>query len=264
MDENYIQEMCNEIFKPISEKLLHLIDSLDSKISTMLSSIESHFGIELEKRDQVIDDLANKLDNIVTEREDENNEINLIRDRLSTLEAKAATVSHLNGDTARPSSSWKNQFGNDMFNTNVINDWGLDDVESQDKGTIDLLVAGDSCTKYLDLEKINPGKENKLICILGGKTGDLKKAVMDTYSENKVSHCVVHIGTNHTSTDEPYAVAEKILALLKDLRKNMRQTALHYSAILPKFSNSWLPGFNEINHRVFQQSKAVRVLIYFP
>ena len=253
MEDNMVQEICSSIIKPISDK----IDSLDTKIGTLLMSMESRFKSELEKRDHKIVDLTAKFENIYNEREADKKELKLIKDKLSTLEAK-----NIDGAQAK-FSGWSNSFGNDenIFSdpveTEVETDWRPDDIESQDLSNIDLLVAGDSCVKHLDLELMNPGKTNRLICVPGGKAVDIRNRVKEICATNNVSHCVVHVGTNHTSSDEPIATAEKLVALLREIKTNMPQTSVYFSSILPKYDNEWLSSLNLINRRVYESSKKV-------
>ena len=62
---------------------------------------------------------------------------------------------------------------------------------------IALLIVGDSCVKYMDADKINPGGNNKLVCIRGGKANDIRNAIMEVNASHAVAHCVIHVDSNH-------------------------------------------------------------------
>ena len=66
----------------------------------------------------------------------------------------------------------------------------------------------------------------------------------------EISHCLIHVGSNHTSIDPPHALASKLLAFLKEVRSNMPKTAIHFSGILPKFGQELLPGISYVNSKV--------------
>ena len=104
---------------------------------------------------------------------------------------------------------------------------------------------------------MNPGGTNQLICIKGGKISQIGSAILDAHNQSNIAQCVVHVGTNHTSMENPDTVAEKIVTLMKELKVKMPRTAFKFSAILPKYGSSWLPGINEINYRVYRSAESV-------
>ena len=93
--------------------------------------------------------------------------------------------------------------------------------------------------------------------IRGGKSNDIRTAIMRTFAHNTISNCFVHVGTNHAPSEEPNVVSAKLIGLMKELRHNMPATGLHFSAILPKHDSSWLPGIDTINKRVHIASRVI-------
>ena len=78
---------------------------------------------------------------------------------------------------------------------------------------------------------------------------------MEANSKHRaIRHCVIHLGTNHTTEDAPHVLATKLLILLKEVRHNMQNTSLSFSAILPKYDAKWIPGIDQVNNTVQQCS----------
>ena len=84
---------------------------------------------------------------------------------------------------------------------------------------------------------------------------------MEYTTTHDVAHCVVHVGSNHAPEEPPHVVTLKITSLLKELRKNLPNTSIHFSAILPKHDIEneidFTPGINFINWRVRQYATKI-------
>ena len=98
---------------------------------------------------------------------------------------------------------------------------------------------------------------NKLVCISGGKIDDIRDEIMEVNTLHKVANCIIHVGTNLIPEEEPGLVSKKLLLFLKEVRQNMPRTGIHFSNILPKYGNTWLPGIDLINRRVYLASNEI-------
>ena len=123
---------------------------------------------------------------------------------------------------------------------------------SGEKEELDLVICGDSIVKSIQPDLINPGKDNKLICLPGGKISHIRKAVIELSKSHTVKHLVLHVASNDTSSDPPAVVIRNMRSLIKEIKHNMPTTTLHISAVLPKINSSWLRGLNEINKGLYE------------
>ena len=125
----------------------------------------------------------------------------------------------------------------------------------EDKECIDLIILGDSITKYIIPERITKGPEEKSINF--SKSGAKVKHVYDQFREFKelhgdtvVSNVIVHVGTNHLPRDDPCDVLRKISKLLLFLQKEMKESTIYFSAIIPKFGSQSFRTINFINREI--------------
>ena len=78
------------------------------------------------------------------------------------------------------------------------------------------------------------------------------------YSYNSrytITHCVVHVGTNLVPQEMPTAVTMELVGLMKEIRYNMLNLALHFSCLLPKYYSSFLHGIDQINQCLYAESR---------
>ena len=239
------------LVKPLEHCFEQLISTFTTKFVTLLDDFENRLTSELRKRDNCITDLSAKIDVMQKEREEDKQEIielkAKITENISIKDSDAFAVIQEGNKTV---TDWRDE-------PDADDDYSTVDDEFSEGENIDLLVIGDSCVSHLDVNRMYRGKRNKLICIRGGMIDDIRNAIKKTYAHHSITNCVVHVGTNHTPTEEPNVVSAKIISLMKELRSNMPQTGLHFSAILPKYNSSWLPGIDTINKRVCMASRVL-------
>ena len=213
----------------------------------------------------VIEDLSIKLETISKERVTEREEVEQLRKQINDAGGSKHNSSGWNAAPSFDRIKFDDVVLSDSVDWNEVprNDDFLNDDETEQDQKIDLLLAGDSCIKHIDVNKINPGGNNRQECIRGGKINDIRNAIMEVNASCEVSHCVIHVGSNHIPEEPPHTVASKLISLLKEVRHNMPNTTVSFSAILPKYGPDFLPGINTINWLVFNSASEIGYAFIF-
>ena len=228
MDEETVTNIFAKLLTTMNQHFYELSASLHEKLNTTILSVESRYKAELDSRDKIISELIQKNEEISKER-------NELKEKLKTIK----TMSHVH----------QNPFENE--NLPVWNEVGHAPIEPQPNEKLDLLVIGDSIVSHLDVDRLNPRGNNKLICKRGGKIEDIRDALMEETSSTKgMSHCIIHVGLNHAPEDPPHLLSAKLLSFLKEVRSNLPETSIHFSSILPKYGTEMLSGINFVNETV--------------
>ena len=128
---------------------------------------------------------------------------------------------------------------------------------SENKEVLDLVIVCDSIGRHLDLNRIYPQVNNKLVCLRGGKINDVKLAVEELHASFSIKCLVLHVGINHTPEEKPLHVANQLLSLIANVKRILPSTMIFYSAMLPKHNSSWLRGINLINETVFNATNVL-------
>ena len=61
---------------------------------------------------------------------------------------------------------------------------------------------------------------------------------------------MIHIGGNNIPNDNPQILSEKPIGILKHTQGIMPETVLHFSALLPRIGDNYLPGIFDVNRNV--------------
>ena len=229
MDEETLTRICNSVISPLNnqieklstdfnDKLLDLSKSIEFNVQSIVVNIKNEFLAELKKRDE---------------------EILKLKSQVSTLNAKVQKICE-NAD--QPTS--------------------LDSVILQEKRKLkpiqfkqanenkiekDLVLIGDSLIKHVNLDLVNPGKNNELCCFRGATVDTIRKEIIDIDAKFSIKTLVLHVGSNCIPSDLPLSVTAQILDLVDQITVQMPNTKLLVSAILPKINAGYNPGINQIN-----------------
>ena len=222
----------------IEEKLAALSDRIENlatknDICVLLKNIEDKFESELSERDKMIYELEEKLSQLSEKRKDDLEYAKRLNDKVTLLENKLV-------ENIR-------EIGNDCDDESHE----IDEV----KQPLDMLIIGDSICRYLNVDLINPGGNNKLICRPGAKIGEIKEALINFESQYTVDKLIVHVMTNHIPEDTPTGIAKEMLGFVDDIQLNMPDTDLYISLVLPKYDASWLEGINDLNLQIHNESR---------
>ena len=128
-------------------------------------------------------------------------------------------------------------------------------INNDKKVDIDVFLIGDSIIKHIDLDKINSKGNNKSICKPGGKIEDAREQLKTVFKGNNVKRLILCTGTNHIPHEKPIEVGTKLVNLILDVKRNMPDTQIFISTILPKYGNCYAKGINFVNKMLFDASK---------
>ena len=74
----------------------------------------------------------------------------------------------------------------------------------------------------------------------------------ENHQEAAVANVIIHVDTNHLSRDHPSDITTKISKLLLHATKEFPNTSIYFSAILPKFNNTFFEMINHVNSEIFE------------
>ena len=121
----------------------------------------------------------------------------------------------------------------------------------------ELVIFGDSITKRIDPSFI--ARCEKSLALNYSVRGARVRGVyeqMRTFRENHqeaaVTNVIIHVGTNHLPRDHPSDITTKISKLLIHATKEFPNTSIYFSAILPKFNNTFFEMINHVNSEIFE------------
>ena len=127
-------------------------------------------------------------------------------------------------------------------------------IDKNSKAKKDLVIIGDSIVKHINMDLVNPGKDNQLFCFKGGNVKTIRKEIIDIDAKLSIKSLVLHVGSNFIPADSPDLVAAQILDLVKEIQIQMPSTKIYISAILPKINADYNPGINFINSTLYNES----------
>jgi hypothetical protein len=124
------------------------------------------------------------------------------------------------------------------------------------KQVIDVVIAGDSIVKHVDVKSELPSAQ--IICVPGAKGHAVHRAVNTLAETTTIKQLVLHFGTNNIPTDfakacricPPDAIAGDIIQTLQNIQLQHPTTKLHFSALLPKVDRAFNQGIDNINYTV--------------
>ena len=89
------------------------------------------------------------------------------------------------------------------------------------KPILDLVVCGDSIIRWIDLEKLNPNGNSKLVCLPGAHIRQVREAIIDLHNEFQISQLIVHVGCNLVPDSNPFAIGSELTSLLTEMKLHM-------------------------------------------
>lgn len=124
---------------------------------------------------------------------------------------------------------------------------------AQPKQVIDVVIAGDSIVKHVDVAQDLPSSQ--LICLPGAKGHAVHRAVNSLAETADIKQLVLHFGTNNIPMNiakarqicPPAAIAGDLISTLQNIQTNHPSTKLHFSALLPKVDRVFNQGIDIIN-----------------
>ena len=231
---------------PIEEKLTNLSETLvnlatKDDICSLIKNVEQKIAEERFERDHKILELEEKLDRLMDQRYDDLEFAKRLSEKVVELENSLANSQAKFDDKIREFQ--QNEYDSDS---------DVDDNHGNTvKEPLDMLVISDSICRHLDVNLVNPGGKNKLICRPGAKIEEIRNALINFEAHYDINKLVVHVMTNHIPDEAPADIAREMLDFIKDIKTNMPKTKLFISLALPKINASWLEGINCLNSQIF-------------
>ena len=74
----------------------------------------------------------------------------------------------------------------------------------------------------------------------------------ENHQEASVTNVIIHIGTDYLPRDHPSDTTTKISKQLLPATKEFPNTSIYFSAILPKFNNTFFEMINQVNSEIFE------------
>ena len=132
--------------------------------------------------------------------------------------------------------------------------------EPPPKQLVDLVLAGDSIIKHVDVVEINQGGRNVKICTLGGGIADVGLKIMNGVSKYDVQEVVIQLGSTNAETENPSRVVNQLAALAEDIKIESPTKKVFIGDILPRLlngeSNTDFEVFRQIHRKLRGASKA--------
>ena len=121
----------------------------------------------------------------------------------------------------------------------------------------ELVMFGDSITKRIDPSFIaRCDKSLGLNYSVGGaKVRGIYEQMLtfrENHQEAAVTNVIIHVGTSHLPRDHPSDITTKTSKLLLHATKEFPNTSIYFSAILPKFNNTFFEMINHVNSEIFE------------
>ena len=246
-----VKDKLENVLVPIEEKLAGLsvtVESLATKedLQKFLITLEEKFTEQLIERDRKIFELEEKVILLTEQREGDIELAKRLNDKITNLEK----------NLVESESKLRHQLDNLV--ANETDDDSDDDSDDDDTGSLkqplDFLLIGDSICKHINVDLVNPGGQNKLICRPGAKIPEIREALKSIKTQYAIDKVALHIATNHVPDESPREVAKKVIDFIDEIKINMPKSQLFVSLVLPKYNNSWLEGINCINQQIFDAS----------
>ena len=74
----------------------------------------------------------------------------------------------------------------------------------------------------------------------------------ENHQEPAVTNVIFHVGTNHLPKDHFSDIIKKISTLLLHATNEFPNASIYFSAILPKFNNTFFEMINHVNSEIFE------------
>ena len=188
MNEAGIQSFCETLFQPIKEQfenvsskfkdeLANLSSSIDEKLQEYFVNFHREIKEEFEIRDTKLQSLQKEIGSLKKQVDTSAAELISVKKELDHFK---------NGSKAAPQKF-------DKSNSKEVEDFKgklipFKTIKNSEKTTKDMVIVGDSIVKYLKLDLMNPGKENKLFCFPGANIQRIRNELVEIDSQYAIKN----------------------------------------------------------------------------
>ena len=179
-DITAISDICQKAIEPLSNKLNVFVESLATKddLQNILITIQDNvtkqisdclldFQREIELRDAKILSLENNLANLTEAYDEVGNQLKTVVSRIEDLECNV-----------RGRQETSPQLNDDDENEDIEND-EIEDDEEEEKEILDFACVGDSIVRLVNIDAVNPGCKNKLVCQPGATISTIRSSIKE-------------------------------------------------------------------------------------
>ena len=126
---------------------------------------------------------------------------------------------------------------------------------------LELLVIGSSIVKFIDAARIEKRKPDstKTVCLPGAKINDILSGIKSLSKTYSIKKMVIHVGGNHIPHENPKSIITKLKDMVTQIISIMPETKIYYSLILPRISENYVYGINEINNAITSFCNTIKV-----
>ena len=202
---------------------------LSSELNELFESVTIFVNEEIKKRDDKIENLEKKINELTEKQLEIENKIT----KIEKNEIQRSPTAKQTVDTNKP----------------------VESKQIHEKKEVDVCLIGDSIIRHVDLDRINPGKHNLKICKPGGTVENAHNDIKSAFHNNKIKRLIICTGTNLIPKQKPVFVLKELITLIEDVRFNMPDTQIFISSILPKHGTTYASGINYVNRKLNEASK---------
>ena len=102
--------------------------------------------------------------------------------------------------------------------------------------------------KHIDPSKLSNGTSSRNNCIRGAKIGHVEKQIKEINDTRDISDVILHAGSNHLPKEKEITVINELCSLVTTAQKKFQNSKIHFSSIIPKYSNENINQCNRINN----------------
>ena len=198
MNDSFVKDICQKTIEPLSEKLNVLVERLVSKddlkelfaniqnsVNNQISDCLSNLQNEFKSRDERIASLEIEVESLKQSNTDLKNIVIKQIEKVENIESDARdrlnTGPQINLDPRNESFVPSEDAVDYQYDTEVD-----DEEEEEEKESIDFLCLGDSLVRWLCLENIYPGFNNKLVCRPGATIASIRSTLKELDEEYSI------------------------------------------------------------------------------
>ena len=121
-------------------------------------------------------------------------------------------------------------------------------IPDNGNNNIDVLIIGDSIVKHVNPAKVHPGAVVE--CMLGARYDHIFSRLFQLSLSHNIKKAIIHVGTNYIPSLKSHQLADELNEFLVAVNSLHTDCELISSAVLPKYSDAYLPGIKLLNGRV--------------
>ena len=173
-------------------------------------------------------------------------------DKLKETHINEIQNSQGNLDSSKDDDEMSNQNSNLADNSNLRDDIAINFKKLKKKS---ILVVGDSLLNGIEESKLSKTRHIRVQPISGGKIYDIERNLTELLNKD-LKLIIFHIGTNHSTTESPEVILQKILSLKERIQFVLPNCKIVISNIIVRTDNN---DANRTNEKVNTMLKRLEI-----